>query len=281
MSIRSNFTATLLLVLMIPLAARGANQYFMPGDAFFHTVLTEELLGKIDEQADPVFIYHRPDFLPQMFCGYAGFQQLQYDKMPKSMKDNLRKVYDDLRLDYPKRIEVTDEVRVEKTEDGDIDVPTGKKIYTEINGFSVLFYNASFDRTKFHLAAKYNEDWAENFAAFGHGREHAVFESLVPTAKAVSLEWRDAKLVKPLNVGLPELHARSFKTPLRPKEKLVAIVLPKRDFQLAFDGKELGWMPVSLYAVTEDGITELMGNNGHWVKRVPRGFGDDPFGDPK
>lgn len=279
MSSRIIFAPVILLALLDPCTAQGANQYFMPGDAFFHTVLTEELLDRIDEQDHPVFAYDRPEFLPKMFCGYAGFQYLQYDEMPQSMKDNLRKVYRDLRVIHPKRLEVTAEVRVEKTDEGDVEVPTGKKIYTEINGFSVLFYNQSFDRSKYRLALKYNEDWADNFAAFGHPREHAQLEAFVPTAKAIGFDWRDGKLVDPLNVALPESKTKAFKTPLRPKGKLVAIILPTSDFKQAFQGEAAAWEIMTLNAVTADGITELSGQNGHWLKRKPRGFGGNSFGE--
>ena len=87
----------LFTIILLCSSARAANQYYMPGDAFFSAVLTEEVLERIDKDEHPVFDYDRPDFLPQMMCGYAGFSRLRYASMPKEMKENLRKSYNEFR----------------------------------------------------------------------------------------------------------------------------------------------------------------------------------------
>ena len=117
----------LFTIILLCSSARAANQYYMPGDAFFSAVLTEEVLERIDKDEHPVFDYDRPDFLPQMMCGYAGFSRLRYASMPKAMKENLRKSYNEFRKEYPKRIEIRPETKTKRSEEeGDIEVPTGR-----------------------------------------------------------------------------------------------------------------------------------------------------------
>ena len=251
-------------------SSEAANQYFMPGDAFFHSVLTEEALDAMDATEDPVFEYDRPEFLPRMLCGYAGFRRLKYEDMPEGMKKGLRQVYRDVREFTPKRVEITPEVRVETGELGDIDVPTGKMIHTEINGLNVLFYNPSFDRQKHRLALKYNEDWADMFAAYGHQRSHARLETFVPKANVMMEEWRDAAAVEPLKVKHAELTARNIEVPLIPEsEGLVAIIIPDGDFERACNATGGEWGSTSFYLVTESSVSILKADGGHWKVRKP------------
>ena len=259
------FTGMAVVMLMqLPGPAEASNQYFMPGDAFFHTVLTEDVLDRVDDQENPVFEYDRPEFLPQMLCGNIGFQKLQYTKMSPAMKGNLRSAYDQLRESHPKRVEIRREMVTRKTDEGDIEVPTGKKLHIEINGFSVLFYNADFDMKKHRLALKYNERWADEFAAWGHKRNHAILETFVPTKQAIPIDWRDGPAVRPLVAKLP---ARNSGGPIEVDKRVMAIIIPGNDFERVFNAQES--IPflrrnMVLFAVSAEGIKKLYGNRGHW-----------------
>jgi hypothetical protein len=252
--------------------AFAANQFYMPGDAFFHTILTKKKLDEIEAAKSPIFEYGRPEFLPSMLCGYAGFRNLEYFEMPAAMKTNLRKTYEELREYTPRRVEIKPEVEVKKTDEGDVEVPTGREIHTEINGFSVLFYNSTFDMKKHRLGLKYNEKWADMFAAFGHKRDHAKLEIFVQTPEAVAVDWRDAHLVKPLQATLPKIETKSIGDPIRVKQGVIAIVLPKSDFKRLFRGEESGWGAMYLHVVTGRGVTQLESKNGHWSVRPPLQF---------
>jgi hypothetical protein len=263
---------TVLVSLVVASPAVAANQFYMPGDAFFHTVLTKKKLAEIEKAKSPVFEYDRPDFLPSMLCGYAGFRNLEYVEMAPAMKKNLRSTYEQLREFTPRRVEIKPEVEVKKTDEGDVEVPTGREIHTEINGFRVLFYNSTFDMKKHRLGLKYNEKWADMFAAFGHKRDHAKLEIFVQTPEAVAVDWRDAHLVKPLQATLPEIETKSIGNPIRVKQGVVAIVLPKGDFKRLFRGEEFGWGAMYLYVVTDKGVTQLESKNGHCAVKPPLQF---------
>ena len=270
LSLRGTTLTTSLILLTLILSARpasAANQYFMPGDAFFHTLLTEAVIKDMAVVSHPEFTYHRPEFLPRMFCGYAGFQKLEFTNMPQTMRDNLTKVYRELRDAHPLKLEVKEEVVVK----GDVELKTGKKLYREINGFNMFFYNADFDRRKHRLGLKYNEQWADQFAAFGHDRKHAIYEVFVRDPEAIMLDWREGKSVSPLNVELPPISTRSFRTPIRPKGKLMAIVSPTKELASLYrgSGKTNGFGLLTMYMITEQGITRLQGRKGHWLEPMP------------
>ncbi|MBC8289453.1 MAG: hypothetical protein H8E37_03960 [Planctomycetes bacterium] len=261
-------------------SAQAANQYYMPGDAFFSAVLTEDVLDRIAKEEHPVFDYDRPEFLPRMLCGYAGFSRLKFVKMPKEMKENLRKSYAELRKDYPKQIEIRPETRTKRTKDeGDIEVPTGRDLHIEINGFRVLFYNADFDMKKHRLCLKYNEQWADEFAAWGHKRSSAQLETFVPTPEAIVTDWRDGALVDPLSVTLPDRSPKNIRVPIQVKKGVIAIVIPVNDFERIYRGEENAWgRNLVIHAVSASGIKRLHASRGHWSESAEGGFGTAPLG---
>ena len=217
--------------------SQAANQFFMPGDAFFHTLLTQKSLNRIAKSPQPVFTYHRPSHLPSMFCGYAGFATMQYKDMPASLRRNLQSVYRTVRKQTPLRVEITDEMKIKKTPEGDVEVPTGRKLQREINGLSVFFYNSSFDFTKRRLALKYNEKWADEFAAFGHRRDDAMLEAFAPLPKAIAEDWRDAKTVPALQAVVPAMTAKNIGKPVQVQGKLMAIVVSNPDYGQLFEAR--------------------------------------------
>jgi hypothetical protein len=253
----------------------ASNQYFMPGDAFFHSALTSKLLDEIDHSEHPVFTYNRPDFLPRMMCGNVGFYKLQYNNMPASMKKNLRQVYDEIREFTPKRIEITKKSTTRVTDDGDFEILTGGELQTELNGPTMLFYNHSFDMLRFRLALKYNERWADDFAEFGPARNHARLESFVPIPEAIAEDWRDGNFVAPLKANLPPiLPKKNNSTPIEVGSDVVAVITSKADFEFLYHGSELAWGELSVYLVTADGITQLDTSKGHWHPSRVEKFGE-------
>ena len=247
--------------------ARANNNYFLPGDSFFHAVLTEAALTEIEKSKSPVLRYNRPDHLDWAFCGYAGFEQLQVKEMSPTIKKHLRALYRHLREEHPLRIELVPETKSVRGKDGegDVEVKTGKILRRELNGFSMFFYNADFDANRFRLGLKYNENWLEEVVAFGHRREHAQFEFFVREEKAILSDWRDCRAVKPLEVFSPPIKRRRSSKPLPPitlKGKVRILILPKADFSAAF--ARIGF----IYEVTEAGVRLYgQGPGGKWKTR--------------
>lgn len=256
---------SLLASTLTPVTSVANNNFFLPGDSFFHTVLTEAVLANIEKSKNPVFKYDRPDHLDFFLCGYAGFEQLQVNELSPAIKKNLRTLYQHLRHQYPLRIELTPESKWVRKGGEDIEVKTGKIVRRELNGFSMLFYNADFDTKRYRLGLKYNENWLEEVVAFGHSREHAQFEFFVRDEKAILSDWRDCKTVKPLDVISPPIKRRQSSNPLPPvvlKSKVRIFVLPEGKFSAAFERSSF------IYEVTEAGV-QLYGSGraGQWKVR--------------
>ena len=250
-----------------PTIGNANNNYFLPGDSFFHTVLTEVVLVEMEKSKSPVFKYNRPDHLNSFFCGYAGFEQLQVKDMSPAIKKNLTMLYRHLREAYPLQIELIQETKLVRDASGGFDneVKTGKMLRREMNGFSMLFYNADFDADRYRLGLKYNENWVEQVVAFGHRQEHVQFEFFVREEEAILSDWRDCRLVKPLDVISPPITKRRSSNPLPPitlKSKVRIFVLPEADFNAAFDRSGF------VYEITETGVQIYgQGRGGKWKTR--------------
>ena len=250
-----------------PNTSSANNNFFLPGDSFFHTVLTEAVLADIEKSKSPVFRYDRPDHLDSFLCGYAGFEQLQVKEMSPVIKKNLQTLYRHLREEYPLQIELVQETKLVRDASGGFDnlVKTGKILRRELNGFSMFFYNADFDANRYRLGLKYNENWLEEVVAFGHSREHAQFEFFVREEKAILSDWRDCRLVKPLDVISPPIKKRRSSNPLPPitlNSKVRIFVLAEANFVSAFGRSDF------IYEVTEAGIQLYgPGGGGRWKTR--------------
>lgn len=260
------FGVIIAAILQLPTAAQANNNFFLPGDAFFHTVLTESLLQDIEKSKSPVFRYVRPDHLDTFLCGFAGFDMLQVKEMSPAIKKNLQALYRELREDYPLQIELVQETRWVRgsIEDGDKEIKTGKILRRELNGFSMFFYNAGFDANRYRIGLKYNETWAEEVMAFGHQREHIQFEFFIREEKAILSDWRDSQLVKPLDVISPPIEPRRSSKPLPPvtlRSKVRVFILPESNFQSAFDRSR------GIYEVTEAGIQYYRPLGNAWSAR--------------
>ena len=260
------FGVIIAAILQLPTAAQANNNFFLPGDAFFHTVLTESLLQDIEKSKSPVFRYVRPDHLDTFLCGFAGFNMLQVKEMSPAIKKNLQALYRELREDYPLQIELVQETTWVRgsIEDGDKEIKTGKILRRELNGFSMFFYNAGFDANRYRIGLKYNETWAEEVMAFGHQREHIQFEFFIREEKAILSDWRDSQLVKPLDVISPPIEPRRSSKPLPPvtlRSKVRVFILPESNFQSAFDRSR------GIYEVTEAGIQYYRPLGNAWSAR--------------
>jgi hypothetical protein len=251
-----------------PATGSANNNFFLPGDSFFHAILTEAVLADIEKSKSPVFQYNRPDHLNSFFCGYAGFEQLQVKDMSPAIKKNLTMLYRHLREAYPLQIELVQETKLVRDASGGFDneVKTGKILRREMNGFSMLFYNADFDADRYRLALKYNENWVKEVVAFGHRQEHVQFEFFVREEEAILSDWRDCQLVKPLNVISPPIQIRRSSNPLPPmtlKSKVRIFILPEGKFNAAFDRSGF------IYEITEAGVQIYgPGRAGKWKTRA-------------
>jgi hypothetical protein len=212
--------------------AHATNVYFMPGDAFFHTRLTEDAVSSLAGEAGTATLaYERPS--PFSFCGYAGFPSMQIQDMDPGTVRSFKELYADLRRQYPKQIQI-----MTTTTDTGIDVVT-----QEINGFHLLVYSSDFDVQRFRLALKYNEDWHSPPIAAVGTRGWLImparsYDPFVKTHEAVVEDWRNAGNVPGLPVEVPKdlLWARSgpqIEAPVRARAQELRF--------LVFPADSLGW----------------------------------------
>ena len=124
--------------------ALAMNIAFMPGDAFFHALLTEESLADLSDEGMRFRYAHVP--MSGGLCGYAGFENLQVTGDTSILNEHLRALYRSLREFYWKELRVN---------------PDGTT--TETNGFHVFIHNAdvewSSSPSSQRIGIKYNESW--------------------------------------------------------------------------------------------------------------------------
>jgi hypothetical protein len=259
-----DFALTMVL-LTVPQPSSATNILFLPGDAFFSTSLTEEVVKQLKMTADPEFKYRSPDWIPGAFCGYAGFDRLRFSQMPDAFKERLRLTYERLRETHPQELLVLR------------DEETGKRELLEKNGFLTLIYNAGYDFHQRGLLAKYNENWPKEASVrpSGYGgfpgdpsapAEAPEYEPFVNDARLVMREWRYADEVSALRLRLPE----KLQTTTSGIRTDPAIVDGPIKFVILTDPKLKNYLPesraqIDFYVVQEDQIE-------HWYRKIGKSW---------
>ncbi|MCH2174782.1 MAG: hypothetical protein MK193_03545 [Lentisphaeria bacterium] len=233
--------------LFISFSLFGADVYFLPGDAFFHTRLTAKTIQKLKENKDKILTYEKPNEF-SMDCGTAGFYQLQLIGNADQLIANLEKTYEKLRAYGREFVE-------------EIDYNTDKKILIETNGLNLFIYNKDFDFTQFMVGLKYNENWVQEYVSFGHERKGAMLNSFLPNYLYRS--WRDASLVPPLKstakAGAYQGAVNAENIPTIQVKDISFIIVdefPKNLYDLYFIR--------TFYVVTADGVKALQLHNHQW-----------------
>ncbi len=226
-----------LLLLLAPSPVLGNNTFFLPGDAFFFARFTTADLEALAEQTSPAFRYGN-HWDNGYFCGYAGYERIRLAEMPKSLKQALAEAYERLEMD------------LEKDSEG-------------VRYMNILFYNADFDWRKHSLGLQYNEDWAEETAAFGHGKDYLRLESFVTKVDALMTSWRDAPRIPQLKIEIPALSADGKP---RPEEPVVLrggyqiIAIPNREFNAYFEQND----GLRLIHIEGEAVKAYVTRNGDW-----------------
>lgn len=229
------------------------NNFYLPGDAFFPTLLDDAIVERVtaDESDPTTFAYSAYGGYSEAFCGYAGYKKAKVS-MDRSFVDDLKRAY---RL----TIKLDPSLGKEPARK-DIDFGAGKR-----HGVKVLFYNASFSFPKKHrLGLRYNENWVAEVAKFGHREDHIRLCCLVKDMNAVMESWRDAARVKPLNVSVPKEEATpDGKAVLAIKGPVKAYVLDSRPLAEYF--RKNSRVVRTLYEVDSKGVTEHSRTKGKWT----------------
>ena len=235
------------------------NNLFLPGDAFFPTVLTKERIASMraTKSGARTFEYIAPDVEGVAMCGYAGYANATISSVDDAFAENLDRV-------YLKILGLRGRSLIERTENG-------KTTITEQGGMRVLFYPSDFDFQVNRIGLKYNENWVEESKKFGHEKEHISYSSLINQAEAVAISWRDASDVKGLQAKLPDV-------PLEPTPRMevpVVVSEPVRAYVLGIGSLEEFFDPdekalLTLYIVDSKGVEEWHHQLGEWKQATFR-----------
>ena len=179
----------LLALLAIPAPVMAGNIGFLPGDSFFHSILTKDKSQELLKEETSMLKYVQPRWVEGYFCGYHGYWQLQLPSDSKPLILNLQTVYDSVRESSPRKL-----VEYKSLE--------GVQVH-ETNGLHLFVYNADFDPTKYTVGRRYNETWVEDEMAFGRSRRETELQVFDRSPETYAGEWRDASQVPCLKTTYP------------------------------------------------------------------------------
>lgn len=224
-------------------ACSAQNPAFLPGDAFFHAILDENL-AKAFSGSEPVKVrYVRPRHVRFSFNGTSGYRVLRLDRVPESTRQGVLEVYRFLRTRIPKLVQSRyDPVADEWDEQ-------------ELNGFDFFVYNRDFDLQSHRIGIKYNETWGAEIAKFGYTRHNAEVESFGRDWDDWVAEIRDADAIRGLASDLPAAPPRKSKAveePMTINGGVKFIVVPRnlrrcmreRDGCVVFEIDSEGWRAI-------------------------------------
>jgi hypothetical protein len=192
----------------------AVNPGFIPGDACFHSLLTDEYLSTLRPATgvlDLNYIYPEP----MMLCGYGGFAHLSVHRCPVSIFTSLETVYRAVRKTHPKLVRVLDERGAANRG-------------VEINGLDLFVYNKDVDWKTQKIGLKYNEHWFDfpinsphpKSGWFGSGNNSERMDvkayryvSFLPGADAVVEDWQHSSRYPGLAVRLPDVKGWEFAGP--------------------------------------------------------------------
>ena len=164
----------------IPKDAWATNTAFLPGDAFFHTLLKTEDLERLETEDSPTFVYALPRHVGLNLCGYAGFWRLRYEQMPESLRKNVIKLARHLRA--------TEHFALFERRPN---FETGELEDVEVAPFHLFIYEPA---AKGRIGLKYNEHWSKHTA---------YFYTFAPDVDMIAAEWRDCERMPALEVEAP------------------------------------------------------------------------------
>jgi hypothetical protein len=246
-----------------------AEKAFIPGDAFFHTSLTQSDVDRLASEDGPLlFSYSSSPHDGMGFGGNVGFFTLEVADAPRRVADDLKSLYYSVRrTEAKKELVWFDSKGVER-----------KRL--ESNGLPTLVYPACYDWSTQRIGLKYNETW---FDRTPHGVEdttppgqfrvsvaktHAFYVPFIKGADAILEDWRFATRYDALPCKIPEnsnwhVTGPRLTTPaLKVSIKDVQIVvLTDSDYKQYYDRLD----SAEFFVITEAGIKKMEFRGGKAV----------------
>jgi hypothetical protein len=207
-------TICLTAALTVPEVAQAQLMYFVPGDAYFRTRLTETLVDDVVAGKESRWDYVAPAYLKPdepAFRGHVGCPLLQVSGIPAETAGNLKKLYHWLRASRPKAVSIEFDTNE-------------KRLEFEINGFHCFFYPRSFNVERFSLGLKYNENWSRlgkpqgQEPKYSFGLSSVPYQPILRDYELTVQDWKVADQVDPLKATI------DFELEHGPPEKRPALV---------------------------------------------------------
>lgn len=178
------------MVSFIAPEARAFTTNFFPGDSHFTTDLSQRSLKRIKTENGLQFSYYVIAG-KVMFCGHAGFLNLNFEGKTAKLKAN-----------YLRAASILFEKFMP-----DID-SYGVPSLVEDDFFPVFVYNRDFDFKKYMIGPRYNENW-ENVQLDMFGLKHANYPGF-DNQDLIYRDYRDAEKARPLELIQPLPKIRKF-----------------------------------------------------------------------
>ena len=258
MSLTKQLTTAFVFVVLSQLA-HATNRGFMPGDAFFHSVLTQDTCTRLADSESASLRFVRPKGESIASCGYAGYWALQLPKGSAPLVKNLDSLYADLRrYSWRELSEYTDS--------------EGNTRQVETNGFHIFAYNKDFDPLRHEIALRYNENWVQDESSFGPHPKITRLESFIIDRVAFSKDWRDAADVPPLKTTCPAIPDQEKRMKLGMGNKMIdepvvatgevqIILTTSGDFRQYLQRRN----GATFYSVTNAGVKKYTVKQREWV----------------
>jgi hypothetical protein len=249
------FTIFMITTTLLSQSACGQNIGFLPGDTFFHSLLTKEVAddlvsGKIDS------IRYKMPTDDGWFGGFAGYWNFGFTVDDHKALLNLQAVYKYIR-------------RTSRRELVELVNKDGASELFEKNGLHLFVYNADFDFNSYRLGMRYNETWDKDQEPFGFDPTSARLHPFVNEKIALGEDWRDAQRVPRLGVNYPAMPGVSQPTvtsgspvnePIKPKVAMQLVVLPSSRLEPYFRQKKGAWF----FSITRDSVQLYKRDSAKW-----------------
>lgn len=229
--------------------ALAVNEFFLPGDAFFHSRVSAGSLDQLDAADSLELRYVRPIRATTAFCGYAGFSRLTINGDITALKRHLAAVHGEIKDIEPRGRVVTG---LWEFEDGG----PPALMYTSLAGFHLFVYNRDFPRGE-SIGLKFNDAWDEMLPALP-GNQMAQTkrnnERFVGTKRAIKRDQRRAELVPGLRVTVPDvggLWGDQIDEPVTIDASEIKIVLVPQEDLKPYAMRRAGY---EYYEITLDGV---------------------------
>jgi len=217
------------------------NSYYLPGDAFFFTRISEKTAAKL-LSADAYDFSYGNKANAAYGCGYLGYRFLRIENLDQPFGNAIVEAHKTLR-----------------------------PLMGSDSVMNVFIYPSDYDWKKFGIGLQYNESWVDESLSFGANADHVRLGSFVSSRELVARNWRDSNRVPALGASCPKLpkllegDIQSWdKSPATISlNKIKFLIIPDRDFD-SYLSQNKG---KTIIEISSGNLTTFKYSNGDWRKQ--------------